>query len=290
MNGIFIIRKEKGYTSHDVVAVMRGILHTKKVGHTGTLDPDAEGVLPVCVGTATKAADMLTDADKEYIARVKLGMVTDTQDITGTVLERHPVTVSEEQIRAAAQTFLGEIDQIPPMYSAVKIAGKKLYEYARAGKEVERKPRRVTIEHIAVSEVSGDEFTLQVRCSKGTYIRTICHDLGQLLGCGGCMSALTRTRASGFTLDQAVTLKELEQAMEQGTAEQLLVPVDELFAAYPAFTANEEIATRLGNGAPSTVHVPKGNYRVYDENGAFLCVAEVVDYHRRKVICKVKSF
>ncbi|MBE7030893.1 MAG: tRNA pseudouridine(55) synthase TruB, partial [Ruminococcaceae bacterium] len=281
MNGIFIIRKEKGYTSHDVVAVMRGILHTKKVGHTGTLDPDAEGVLPVCVGTATKAADMLTDADKEYIARVKLGMVTDTQDITGTVLERHPVTVSEEQIRAAAQTFLGEIDQIPPMYSAVKIDGKKLYEYARAGKEVERKPRRVTIEHIAVSEVSGDEFTLQVRCSKGTYIRTICHDLGQLLGCGGCMSALTRTRASGFTLEQAVTLKELEQAMEQGRAEQLLVPVDELFAAYPAFTANEEIATRLGNGAPSTVHVPKGNYRVYDENGAFLCVAEVVDYHRR---------
>ena len=187
-NGVLNVSKEKGYTSHDVVAKLRGITHQKKIGHTGTLDPDATGVLPVCLGKATKVCELLTDKDKTYQAVLLLGMETDTQDTTGTVTARAPVTASEEDVREAVQSFTGSYDQIPPMYSALKINGKKLYDLARAGKEVERKARMVQIHEIRIEEIALPRVTMTVTCSKGTYIRTLCYDIGRKLGCGKAAS------------------------------------------------------------------------------------------------------
>lgn len=270
-NGIVIIDKPQGWTSMDVCAKLRGILHEKRVGHAGTLDPMATGVLPVFVGQATKAVSFAEGGQKVYEAVLQLGLVTDTQDTTGKTLEERAVTVTEDEVRAALPRFLGEIEQIPPMYSAIKVNGQKLYDLARQGREVARKPRMITIFDLALTQNLGNgQYALRVVCSKGTYIRTLCHDLGQALGCGGCMAALRRTMAAGFRIEEAVTL---ERAQEEREA--LLLPLDEYFRAYPRFTVqNETQEKRAYNGNTFTARgVADGEYRVYDRAGNFLSLS-----------------
>ena len=229
-NGILNIYKEKGYTSHDVVAKLRGIVKQKKIGHTGTLDPDAEGVLPVCLGKATRLCDMLTDQSKTYEAVLLLGKTTDTQDITGQILEEQETgALTEEEVRACIDGFTGEYAQLPPMYSALKVNGRKLYELARQGIEVERKKRNVTIHEILIQEVSIPRVRMRVHCSKGTYIRTLCHDIGRELGCGGCMETLLRTQAGCFELKDSMKLREVEEACAAGELSRVLLPVDAVF-------------------------------------------------------------
>ena len=218
-NGILIIDKPAGWTSMDVCAKLRGMFHEKRVGHAGTLDPMATGVLPVFLGRATRAVEFAADSDKEYIAGLKLGVITNTQDTTGEILEERPVEVGKEQLCQVLERFTGDIEQIPPMYSAIKVGGKKLYELARKGKEVERKPRPVTIHALEVLDDAppeGSDYLLRVACSKGTYVRTLCHDIGQALGCGGCMSSLRRVKAAGFTLSDSVTLQAVQEAVDRG--------------------------------------------------------------------------
>ena len=283
-SGIINVYKEKGFTSFDVVAKLKGILRERKIGHTGTLDPDAEGVLPVCVAKGTKLCALLTDQDKEYEAVLLLGQVTDTQDCSGTILEEHPVTVSEAAVREAVQSFVGAYDQVPPMYSALKVNGKKLYQLARKGKSVERKPRPISIFGLDIlRQDAPDHYTIQVTCSKGTYIRTLCHDIGQKLGCGGVMDALRRTEAAGFTLEQAVTLEQVMQAAEAGQAQNLLMPVDTYFARYPALTiqGKAERLCRHGNGFPWEGE--NGRYRVYGSDGSFLMLGEIKDGEMKTV-------
>ena len=280
-DGILIIDKPQGWTSMDVCAKLRGIFHEKRVGHAGTLDPMATGVLPVFVGRATKAVQFAENGKKEYHAVLKLGVSTDTQDTTGTVLETHPTTAGADEVRAALEKFRGEIAQLPPMYSALKVNGQKLYDLARQGKTVERKPRRITIYELELMERRApDEFSLRVVCSKGTYIRTLCHDIGQTLGCGGCMAALRRTMAAGFTIGEAVTL---EQAQEKGAA--LLLPLDAYFRAYPRFTVQNEVQEkRAYNGnAFSVRNVADGDYRVYDRAGNFLSLSHAGDGELRAI-------
>nr|WP_304954776.1 tRNA pseudouridine(55) synthase TruB [uncultured Acetatifactor sp.] len=248
MNGIIIIDKETGFTSHDVVAKMRGICGQRKIGHTGTLDPLATGVLPVCLGSATKLCDMLADKDKEYVAELLLGVETDTQDVTGQVLARRPVEVPEDRIRSIAASFVGEYLQVPPMYSALKVDGKKLYELARAGKEVERKARPVNIYELELLECSFPIVRMRVVCSKGTYIRTLCADMGERLGCGGTMQSLRRTRAGRFSLEDACTLGRLQQWKDQGRLSQALSPVDSVFQDCPALHVQGEGCRLLDNG------------------------------------------
>lgn len=276
MDGLINVYKERGFTSHDVVAKLRGILKQKKIGHTGTLDPEAEGVLPVCLGKATKVCELLTDKDKTYQAVLLLGMETDTQDTTGTVTARAPVTASEEDVREAVQSFTGSYDQIPPMYSALKINGKKLYDLARAGKEVERKARTVQIHEIRIEEIALPRVTMTVTCSKGTYIRTLCYDIGRKLGCGGCMEKLLRTRVERFTLEEAYTLSQIEKIRDEGQLEEILTPVDGLFSQYPLFQAVSEAEKRLENGNPllceelTEVKEPElGPVRIYAADGRF---------------------
>ena len=232
ISGILNIYKEKGYTSHDVVARLRGIVGQKKIGHTGTLDPEAEGVLPVCLGRATRVCDMLTDKDKTYEAVLLLGTVTDTQDTTGRILENHPVAVTPDDAKKCIMGFVGEYDQIPPMYSALKVGGKKLYELAREGKTVERKSRKVFIHQIRIKEICLPRIRMEVDCSKGTYIRTLCHDIGERLGCGGCMEQLLRTRVGQFSIEKSLKLGEVEQMVREGRLEEILISVDSLFASY----------------------------------------------------------
>ena len=274
MNGIINVYKERGYTSHDVVAKLRGILKQKKIGHTGTLDPEAEGVLPVCLGKATKLCDLLAGHDKVYEAVMLLGQSTDTQDTTGTVLESAPVTASEEEVREAVLFFEGPYEQIPPMYSAIKVGGRKLYEIARAGGEVERKPRPVTIYRLECTGERDGDFVLEVECSKGTYIRTLCDDIGRALGCGACMSGLRRTRAGGFDVRDALTIEEIERR----GAENCLMPVDALFAGRPVVLLKDARAEKaLRNGMDVRFDADfTGECRVYAENGEFLalCRAE----------------
>lgn len=283
-NGILIIDKPAGWTSMDVCAKIRGILREKRVGHGGTLDPMATGVLPVFVGRATRAVEFAENGRKEYNAGLRLGLMTDTQDVTGRVLETRPVTAGREEVEAALAGFRGEIQQIPPMYSAVKIQGKKLYELARRGKEVERKPRPVTIHALELLEAeSGTDYRLRCLCSKGTYIRTLCHDVGQALGCGGALYSLRRTMAAGFTLAQAVTMEEV-----QAQGEALLQPLDGLFAQYPALTVRspgQEKRVRCGNPVtlPGTAD---GTYRVYGQAGDFLCLSRA----RGGALTAVKNF
>ena len=273
-NGIIIIDKPAGWTSMDVCAKLRGILHEKRVGHAGTLDPMATGVLPVFVGQATKAVSFAENGRKVYEAVLQLGRVTDTQDTTGETLEERAVTVTADDMRAALPRFLGEIEQIPPMYSAIKVNGQKLYDLARQGKEVARKPRRITIYDLALTEELGNgQYALRVECSKGTYIRTLCHDLGRALGCGGCMAALRRTEASGFGIGEAVTL---EDAAREGEA--LLRPLDSLFRVYPAFTIpNAALEKKCLCGNPLRVSLADGIYRVYGCDGTFLALSEARD-------------
>lgn len=249
-DGIINVYKERGFTSHDVVAKLRGILKMKKIGHTGTLDPEAEGVLPVCLGKATKVCELLTDKEKTYQAVLLLGTVTDTQDTTGEVLETHPVVCSEEAVCEAAARFIGDILQVPPMYSALKVNGKKLYELARQGIEVERKARPVTIKEIRIDEIHFPRVTMTVTCSKGTYIRTLCHDIGALLGCGGCMEKLLRTKVGPFILEDSVRLSEIEKKRDEGRLEEVIRPTDSVFMKYQALLLNETGEKAVRNGNP----------------------------------------
>ena len=272
-NGIIIIDKPSGWTSMDVCAKLRGIFREKRIGHAGTLDPMATGVLPVFIGRATRAVEFAAEGEKEYVAGLKLGVVTNTQDTSGEVLEEHPVDLTRAELEAVLDQFRGDIQQIPPMYSAIKINGKKLYELARKGREVERQPRSITIHALAVEEqLSDTEFVLRVRCSKGTYVRTLCHDIGQALDCGGTMSSLRRTMAAGFDLSQAVTLEQVQQAEDPAA---LLLSVDAYFGGRPALTLPEDLARKVRNGM--TVVYPQaspGQYRVYGPDGAFLALSE----------------
>ena len=270
-NGIVIIDKPADWTSMDVCAKIRGILREKRVGHGGTLDPMATGVLPVFVGQATRAVEFAENGKKEYVAGLRLGLVTNTQDTSGETLETHPVTVSRTDVEQAMAAFLGDIQQIPPIYSAIKINGQKLYDLARKGKTVERKPRSITIYELEpLEQVNETDYLIRCVCSKGTYIRTLCHDIGAKLGCGGTLYSLRRTMAAGFTLDQAVSIEDVQ---EKG--ESLLLPTDRFFDEYPALTltdARQEKMCRCGN--PLHLQgVKNGTYRVYGANGDFLCLS-----------------
>ena len=273
-NGIIIIDKPADWTSMDVCAKLRGILKTKKVGHAGTLDPMATGVLPVFVGQATRGVSFAESGEKEYVATLRLGLVTDTQDISGRTLAEGPVTVTAEEVAAVLPRFTGDIAQIPPMYSAIKINGQKLYDLARQGREVERRPRAVIIYELELLEqLSPTDYRLRVRCSKGTYIRTLCHDIGQALGCGGCMAALRRTMAAGYTLAESCTLEDV-----QALSESLLRPVDTLFRQHPEYRITQPRVEQLcRNGNAFTVKTPlaEGLYRVYGMEGDFLCLSRL---------------
>ena len=289
-SGIIIIDKPAGWTSMDVCAKLRGMFHEKRVGHAGTLDPMATGVLPVFIGRATRAVEFAAGSDKEYIAGIRLGMVTNTQDTTGEVLEERGASVTREELSALLPRFTGDIQQLPPMWSAVKVNGKKLYELARKGKEVERRPRPVTIRALELLDgpEAGADFVLRVVCSKGTYVRTLCHDIGQALGCGGCMSALRRVKAAGFTLEDSVTLEAVQAAVDRGEGESLLLPVDACFAGVPVLvlkTAGAEKKIRNG-AALSARDIPDGEYRVYGADKTFLALGRAADGK----LSTVKSF
>lgn len=280
MNGVLNIYKEAGFTSHDVVAKLRGILKQKKIGHTGTLDPDAEGVLPVCLGNATKLCGLLSDKEKTYEAVLLLGQTTDTQDVSGTVLGTAPVTAGEEEIREAVLGFLGDYDQVPPMYSALKVGGKKLYELAREGKEVERKARRVRILALEIHGIRLPEVSFSVTCSSGTYIRTLCQDIGERLGCGGCMKRLLRTRVDRFQVEDSLRLSEIEELAREGRIKEALIPVDEMFPAYPKLRMKEAADRLVYNGNPFSAGDAQEllqeetlcgtQVRVYDSSGNFV--------------------
>ena len=278
IDGIINVYKERGYTSHDVVAKLRGILRQKKIGHTGTLDPEAQGVLPVCLGKATKVCDLLTDKTKEYRAVLMLGLVTDTQDMTGNVLAEADVECTEDQVRTCIMQFVGEQDQIPPMYSALKVNGKKLYELARQGVEVERRPRRIVIEKITIEKIELPEVTISVTCSKGTYIRTLCHDIGEALGCGGCMKSLLRTRVGTFTLDQSFTLAEIERCRDEEKLSEIVYGTDYVFLGLPKVILSEQAERLVRNGNPLTANMMKknidGQVRLYSTGGEFLAIYE----------------
>lgn len=280
-SGVINIYKEAGYTSHDVVAKLRGILKQKKIGHTGTLDPQAQGVLPVCLGKGTKLCDLLADHDKEYEAVLRLGIITDTQDMEGNVLQESSVQVSEEEVRTCILSFQGEQMQVPPMYSALKVNGKKLYELAREGKVVERKARPVTFHKIEVLWMELPKVKIRVQCSKGTYIRTLCNDIGEKLGCGGCMEELLRTRVERFALEDAVKLDEVQKAMEEGTVDSLIFPVDRIFDQYPTAktTTQGDLLVHNGNRLFSELlqeepEAESGYVRVYDSEDTFIGLFE----------------
>lgn len=283
-NGILIVDKPAGWTSQDVAAKLRGVFHEKRVGHGGTLDPMATGVLPIFIGRATRAVPFFEHADKVYEAGLRLGLVTDTQDVTGRTLEERAFDVTQAQLEAALDSFRGEIAQIPPMYSAIKVNGQKLYALARQGKAVERAPRPVTIFALDLLGGAGADWRLRVHCSKGTYVRTLCHDIGAALGCGGCLSALRRTRAGAYDVTRSHTMAEILAADDP---EALLLPTDSLFSDRPALRVAENAERKLRNGAP--LHTPKlkdGEYRVYNQAGDFLLLAQVANGELKTV----KSF
>ena len=280
-SGIINVYKEKGFTSFDVVAKLRGILKTKKIGHTGTLDPDAEGVLPVCIGRATKVCDILTDKDKVYEAVMLLGVETDTQDTSGEILIELPVTVSEECVKEAIISFVGDYAQVPPMYSALKVNGKKLYELAREGKTVERKARNVQIFSIEILEMNLPRVRMSVHCSKGTYIRTLCHDIGQKLGCGGCMEKLLRTKVGVFELQDTLKLAEIDALAKAGDVEEKIISVDELFEDYTKVwtTPEFDVVVHNGNRVKKRMFQEKllantERLRVYDSKNEFIGIYE----------------
>ena len=287
VNGILIIDKPDGWTSQDVAAKLRGVFHEKRIGHGGTLDPMATGVLPVFVGRATRGVEFFESAEKEYIAGLRLGTVTNTQDTTGEVLEENLVMVTREDVEAALKTFTGEIEQLPPMFSAIKVNGQKLYQLARKGVEVERKPRRITIFELELLDGAECDYTIHVRCSKGTYVRTLCHDIGRKLGCGACMSSLRRTKAGMFTLQQAVTLPQLLEFAKENDPQELLLPVDALFSKFPPLIVELGQAEKLRHGAQvKDWHFAPGTYRVYSITGEFLLLGKV----ENTVLSTIKSF
>ena len=286
MNGVLLIDKEQDWTSNDVVAKLKGILHERRIGHSGTLDPMATGLLVVFVGRATRAVEFAEGHDKSYRASLRLGSVTDTQDITGTVLESRQVNVSESQLAETLESFKGEQLQLPPMYSAIKVNGRRLYDIARSGGEVERKKRPITIHELSLADRDGEDYILDVSCSKGTYVRTICHDIGQALGCGGCMAALRRTKAGGFEVSQAHKLSEVQRYADEGRAEELLLPVDELFAEYEKCSASETAEKRIRCGNEYKTDLPDGVYRVYSVTGEFLMLGKA----EKGMMKTIKSF
>ena len=283
MNGIVIIDKPQGWTSQDVTARLRRVFQTRRIGHGGTLDPMATGVLPVFVGRATRGVEFFEHAEKTYEATLRLGLTTDTEDITGTVLTEQDAFVTGSQLEAVLEKFRGEILQVPPMYSALKVGGQKLVDLARKGKEVERKPRPITIHELTLLGMEADGIRLRVRCSKGTYIRTLCKDIGEALGCGGCMAALRRTQAGEYTIGEAVPLLEL---LEMENPEQVLRDVDTMFRNYPEVILTENQEKRCRNGAAFSVKLPEGTYRAYSQSGEFLMLAKV----ENGVMSTVKSF
>lgn len=283
MDGIIIIDKPAGWTSQDVTAKLRGVFQTRRIGHGGTLDPMATGVLPVFVGRATRAVEFFEHADKTYEAVLRLGITTDTEDITGTVLEKKEVAVTESDVLAVMPKFRGEIQQIPPMYSAIKINGQKLCNLARKGKEVERPARTITIHALDFLGMEGARVRLRVHCSKGTYIRTLCKDIGQTLGCGGCMESLRRVQAGSYTIAEAIPLATLVESDAPG---QYLRGVDTLFTQHPSVTLTEKQALRCRNGNAFSFDLSDGTYRAYDKDGAFLMLAKV----EGGVMSTVKSF
>lgn len=281
MNGIINVYKEKGYTSHDVVAILRKIAGQKKIGHTGTLDPDATGVLPVCLGRATKVCDLLTDHDKTYETVLLLGKTTDTQDISGEILKEHPTDhLNEAEVIKVIENFKGTYDQIPPMYSALKVNGKKLYELAREGKTVERKSRKVTIYQIHIKKIQLPRVRMEVTCSKGTYIRTLCHDIGNRLGTGGCMEELTRTKVGRFELKDSLKLEELSDLAQNGRLEDALIPLDQMFSELQSVVPAEKYISKAYNGndffknqlSEDGKFCSGEKVRVYDAQGHFIGV------------------
>ena len=284
-HGILIIHKEKGFTSHDVVAKLRGICGQRKIGHTGTLDPEATGVLPVCLGSGTRLCDMLTDQDKEYVARLRLGVETDTQDTTGRILAEHPVEVSREEVCAGALSFVGEYLQVPPMYSALKVDGKKLYELARQGREVERQPRHVDILSINILEMNLPDVRFVVSCSKGTYIRTLCADIGDKLACGAAMAALKRTRVGSFKIEDAITLSKVQELAASGQCEDYVVAPDYIFMEYAGAVVKPEAENALANGNKLRLNQVEIKDNCYLKEGDLIRI-----YNGRKVFKAVYCF
>ena len=283
MNGIVIVDKPQGWTSQDVTARLRRVFNTRRIGHGGTLDPMATGVLPVFVGRATRGVEFFEHAEKTYETVLRLGITTDTEDISGTVLSEQDAFVTGEELEAVLQKFRGEIMQVPPMYSALKINGQKLVDLARKGKEVERQPRPITIHELTLLGMEADGIHLRVRCSKGTYIRTLCKDIGEALGCGGCMAALRRVTAGEYTIKESVPLQTL---LETEDPEQYLRPVDSMFRNYPAVTLTEKQELRCRNGNSFSISLPDGTYRAYGKDGEFLMLAKVDG----GVMSTIKSF
>ncbi len=286
MNGILLIDKQPDWTSNDVVAKLKGMLHQRRVGHSGTLDPMATGLLVVFVGRATRAVEFAEGHDKRYLASLRLGLVTDTQDISGTVLERREASVTRGELEAALEAFKGEQEQLPPMYSAIKHKGRPLYEIARKGGEVERKPRKINVYDMRLLGEDRGDYLLDIRCSKGTYVRTLCHDLGHALGCGGCMSSLRRLEAGGFSVDKAHKLSEVQEYADRGGAEELLLPVDGLFTELNSCVAEAWQERKLRCGNEYSVGLPDGDYRVYSASGEFLMLGRV----ENKTMKTLKSF
>ena len=274
MNGILLVDKPQDWTSHDVVAKLRGVFGERRIGHSGTLDPLATGLLVVFLGKATKAVEFSEAAEKEYLAHLRLGVETDTQDITGTVLHTSAEIPDRAALEAVLPLFCGEIQQIPPMYSAIKVNGKKLYDIARRGGEVERQPRSIFIHELSVLGEENGEFVLRIRCSKGTYIRTLCHDIGKTLGCGGVMTALRRTRVGGYDVQYAHTVAALSE-MERDEAESLLLPLDSVFSDLQAVTLSCQNEAHCRNGRPFSLQLSDGSYRLYGKDGQFLMVASM---------------
>ena len=283
MNGIVIVDKPQDWTSQDVAARLRRVFNTRRIGHGGTLDPLATGVLPVFVGRATRGVEFFEHAEKTYEATLRLGLTTDTEDITGPVLQEKAVSVSQAEFLGILDRFRGEILQVPPMYSALKVNGQKLCDLARKGKEVERKSRPITIFELTCLSFDGDTARLRVRCSKGTYIRTLCKDIGDALGCGGCMAALRRISAGEYGIENAVPLQEL---LETDQPEQYLQNVDTMFSNYPAITLTEKQELRCRNGNSFTLNADNGRYRVYSQNGEFLALSQVDG----SIMSTIKSF
>ena len=283
MNGIVIVDKPQGWTSQDVTARLRRVFNTRRIGHGGTLDPMATGVLPVFVGRATRGVEFFEHAEKVYETVLKPGITTDTEDITGTVLTEQDAFITGEMLEEVLEKFRGDIMQVPPMYSALKVNGQKLYDLARRGKEVERQPRPITIHELTLLGMEAEGIRLRVRCSKGTYIRTLCKDIGQALGCGGCMAELRRVAAGEYTAQEAVPLQEL---LETENPEQYLRPVDSMFRNYPQVTLSEKQETRCRNGNSFSVQMADGTYRAYSREGEFLMLAKV----ESGVMSTIKSF
>ena len=283
MDGIVIVDKPQGWTSQDVTARLRRVFGTRRIGHGGTLDPMATGVLPVFVGRATRAVEFFEHAEKTYETVLRLGITTDTEDMTGTVLTEENVSFTEEQLQETLAAFRGEILQVPPMYSALKVNGQKLCDLARKGKTVERQPRPITIHELTLVERGENTLRLRVRCSKGTYIRTLCKDIGEKLGCGGCMESLRRVAAGEYTVDEAVPLQTLLDTEEP---EKYLRGVDTMFRNYPAVTLTANQETRCRNGNAFSVSLAPGTYRAYSQDGEFLMLAKVDG----GVMSTIKSF